>query len=168
LDENENVFNEDTNEAINRKNTPIDSNLEIGLDIGESEDVQLLKDLAPFTLPPFFNIQINFLSKAVEEVKHFLTHSLGQTIRLCLNDYKGELLDGSDWVETISKALPRVKKALTIFNFNFSKEQVEAIINNSLHLEYLFIRYCKLRKWCCVKWIFLQSSLIVIWQYKIP
>jgi hypothetical protein len=57
-------------------------------------------------------------------------------------------LDGSDWAEAIVKALPKVKKYVGLNNFSFSKEQLEAILDNSLHLKRLWIIKCKLRKWC--------------------
>jgi hypothetical protein len=46
--------------------------------MNESKNVQLLKDLTPFALPPFDYINIDKISKAAEEVKHFLYHSIGQ------------------------------------------------------------------------------------------
>jgi hypothetical protein len=115
--------------------------------MNESKDVQLLKDLAPYALPPFDYIGIRDISKTAEEVKHFLSHSIEQLRALDLNKY-GDLLDGSEWVEAIVKTLPRVKKKVELYNFNFSKEQVEAIVDNSLHLETLGMNNCKLRKWC--------------------
>jgi hypothetical protein len=60
------------------KDTPIDSELELDLQMNESKSVQLLRDLAPFALPPFDYIHIYDLSKAAKEVRHFLVHSLGQ------------------------------------------------------------------------------------------
>jgi hypothetical protein len=77
----------------------------------ESKDVHLLKDLVPFSLPTFTEIQILNISSAVTEVKHFLVHSLGQQTRLELN-CDGDLMDGSEWVETIVKVLPKVKKGI--------------------------------------------------------
>jgi hypothetical protein len=115
----------------------------------KSKDVQLLKDLAPFSLPPFDRIEIYYISKAAEEVKHFLYHSIGQLRALSLNIDSG-LLDGSEWKETIVNTLPSVKETVCLRHFSFSKEQVEAIVDNSLHLEYLGIFQCKLRKWCFV------------------
>jgi hypothetical protein len=114
--------------------------------MNKSKDVQLLKDLAPFALPPFERIDIYYISKAAEEMKHFLYHSIGQLRRLSLN-CDDHLLDGSEWVEAIVKTLPRVKQGIWLNNFSFSKEQVEAIVDNSLHLETFGMRYCKLRKW---------------------
>jgi hypothetical protein len=38
---------------VNGKDTPINSELKLFLYMNTSEDVQLLKDLAPFSLPPF-------------------------------------------------------------------------------------------------------------------
>jgi hypothetical protein len=117
--------------------------------MNSSKAVQLLKDLAPFALPPFDCIGIFNISKAAEEVKHFLYHSIGQLRELDLN-CKGDLLDGSEWVEAIVKTLPSVKKTVLLYNFSFSKEQVEAIVDNSLHLKYPWMCECKLRKWCFV------------------
>jgi hypothetical protein len=124
------------NKLVNGKDTPINSELKLCLDMNKSKDVQLLKDLAPFSLPPFDYISIDDISKAAEEVKHFLYHSIGQLRTLRLN-YDGDLLDGSEWKEAIVKTLPRVKETVYLYNFSFSKEQVEAIVDNSLHLEYL-------------------------------
>jgi hypothetical protein len=115
----------------------------------KSKDVQLLKDLAPFALPPFYGIDMRNISKAAEEVKHFLYHSIKQLRQLDLN-FDGDLLDGSEWVEAIVKTLPRVKEGVSLTNFSISKEQVEAIVDNSLHLEALDMIVCKLRKWCFV------------------
>jgi hypothetical protein len=131
--------------SVNVKDTPIISKLGLELDMDKSKDLMLLKDLAPFALPPFIYINIRNISKAVEEVKHFLYHSIGQIRELGLN-FEGDLVDGSEWVEAIVKTLPRVKETIYFFNFSFSKEQVEAIVDNSLHLEYLSMSECKLRK----------------------
>jgi hypothetical protein len=132
----------------NGKDTPINSKLHLWLYMDKSKDVQLLKDLAPFSLPPFNYISIDNISKAAEEVKHFLYHSIGQLRTLSLNC--GGLLDGSEWEEVIVKTLPRVKEAVYLINFSFSKEQVEAIVDNSLHLQFLKMFACKFRKWCFV------------------
>jgi hypothetical protein len=132
------------------KDTPIDSQLRLELDMNKSKDVQLLKNLASFAFPPIDYVKIDDLSKAVRKVKRLLTQSLGQLRHLHLND-KNDLLDGSEWVEAIVMALPRVKKEVQLWNFSFSKEQVEAIVDNSLHLEYLGIIECKLRKWCYLR-----------------
>jgi hypothetical protein len=113
-----------------------------------SKDVQLLKDIAPFSLPPFDVISIDHISEAAEEVTNFLCHSIGQPRELYL--YGSHLLDGSEWEEAIVKTLPRVKKEVILNNFCFSKEQVEAIVDNSLHLRKIRMNYCKLRKWCLV------------------
>jgi hypothetical protein len=86
------------------------------------------------------------ISKAAEEVKHFLYHSIGQLRQLDLN-FDGGLLDGSEWVESIVKTLPRVKERVHLYKFSFLKEQVEAIVDNSFHLVYLGMTACKLRKW---------------------
>jgi hypothetical protein len=136
-------------EEVNYKDTPINNELELKLKMYESEDLQLLKDLAPFALPPFDWIRIGISSKVAEGVKHFLYHSIGQLRRLYLN-FNGDLFDGSEWVEAIVKTLPRVKQRVILIGINFSKEQVEAIVDNSLHLECLGMSYCKLRKWCFV------------------
>jgi hypothetical protein len=130
------------------KDTPINSELELYLDMNKSKNVQLLKYLAPFALPPFDYIIIRNISKVAEEVKHFLYHFIGQLRALDLNC--DDLLDGSEWVEAIVKTLPRVKQMIYLYNFSFSKEQVEAIVDNSLHLERLEMCECKLRKWCFV------------------
>jgi hypothetical protein len=114
----------------------------------EPKDVQLLKNLAPFALPPFCFITMDKLSPAAEEVKHFLTHSLGELKQLSLNEY-GDLLDGSEWMKAIANAFPRVKDIIDLHKFSFSKKQVETIINNSLHLQWLEIDQCKFRKLCC-------------------
>jgi hypothetical protein len=63
-------------EKVNGKNTPIFSELQLTFKMSESKDVQLLKDLAPFSLPPINCIRIDYISKAAEEVKHFLYHSI--------------------------------------------------------------------------------------------
>jgi hypothetical protein len=128
-----------------KKNTPINSELQLTLKMNESKDVQLLKDLAPFVLPPFNRIDIWNISKAAEEVKHFLYHSIRKLRQLSLNT-EGDLLDGSEWVEAIVKTLPKVKEKVHLWNFSFSKEQVEAIVDNSLHLENLWMYKIKLRK----------------------
>jgi hypothetical protein len=128
-----------------KKNTPINSKLLLELFMDKAKDVQLLKDLPPFALPPFYWITISYISKAAEEVKHFLYHSIGQLRKLNLN-YDGDLLDGSEWVEAIVKTVPKVKEEVGLRNFSFSKEQVEVIVDNSLHLEYLMMYQCKLRK----------------------
>jgi hypothetical protein len=146
MDEGGGVYVND--KKVNGKDTPINRKLGLRLDMDESKDEQLLKDLAPFALPPFDYIDIDDISKAAEEVKHFLYHSIGQLRNLVLNN--GDLLDGSEWVEAIVKILPRVKVAVYLLYFSFSKEQVEAIVDNSLHLEELVMNYCKLRKWCFV------------------
>jgi hypothetical protein len=117
--------------------------------MSKSKDVQLLKCLASFALPLFYMIGINHLSKAEREVKHFLGHSLGQTRELYLNR-GSDLLDGSEWLQTIVKVLPRVIERVQFYKFSFSKEQVESIVDSSLHLEELLIVNCKLRKWCCL------------------
>jgi hypothetical protein len=135
---------------VNKKDTPINSKLGLRFKMNESKDVQLLKDFVSFTLPPFDWIGISNISKAAEEVKHFLYHSIGQLRALELN-YVGDLLDGSEWEEAIVKTLPRVKEAVYLNNFSFSKEQMEAIVDNSLHLECLRVCQCELRKWCFVK-----------------
>jgi hypothetical protein len=137
------------NKSVNGKDTPINSELGLTLDMNESKDVQLLKDLAPFALPPFERIDIYDISKAAEEVKHFLYHSIGQLRTLWLN-FDSDLLDGSEWVEATVKTLPRVKQTVYLYRFSFSKEQVEAIVDNSLHLDQLEMQSCKLRKWCFV------------------
>jgi hypothetical protein len=137
------------NKWVKLKNTPIDSELRLDPNMNNSKDVQLLKDLAPFTLPPFDRINLIYISRAAEEAKHFLYHSIGQLTMLILNE-KGDFLDGSEWGEAIVKALPRVKKHVSLNEFSFSKEQVEAIVDNSLHLETLGMYSCKLRKWCFV------------------
>jgi hypothetical protein len=132
------------------KDTPtINNELGLGLEMNRSKEVHLLKDLAPFALPPFHYIGISNISKAAEEVKHFLYHSIGQLRTLDLNS-NCDLFDGSEVVEAIVKTLPRVKETVLLWNFSFSKEQVEAIVDNSLHLEYLGMSRCKLRKWCFV------------------
>jgi hypothetical protein len=127
------------------KSTPICSELELNIDMNESKDVCLLKNLASFALPPIDLTRIKYLSKREMEVKHFLAHSLGELRDLSLNSH-GELLDGNEWVETIAKILPRVKEKVTLKNASLSKEQVEAIVNNSFHLKTLVIREWKLRK----------------------
>jgi hypothetical protein len=127
--------------------------------MNESKNVQLLKDLTPFALPPFDYINIDKISKAAEEVKHFLYHSIGQLWALQLN-LSGDLLDGSEWVEAIVKTLPRVKVIVFLHNFSFSKEQVEAIVDNSLHLETLVMALCKLRKWCFVSLVQIDWELM--------
>jgi hypothetical protein len=134
---------------VNGGYTPINSELQLILNMNESKDVQLLKDLTPFVLPPFDYINIRNISEAAEEVKHFFYHSIGQLRELDLN-YNNALLDGSKWVEAIIKTLPRIKQMIYLWNFSFSKEQVEAIVDNSLHLEALGMAQCKLRKWCFV------------------
>jgi hypothetical protein len=131
------------------KNTPINSKLQLWLHMEESKDVQLLNDLAPFALPPLDFIGIRDISKAAEEVKHFLYHSIGQLRALSLN-CDGALLDVSKWEETIVKTLPRVKLTVCLSNFSFSKKQVESNVDNSLHLETLEIAQCKFRKLCFV------------------
>jgi hypothetical protein len=115
----------------------------------KSIDVQLLKYFAPFALPPFNSIYIRDISKAEEEMRHFLYHSIGQLRELDLN-YDSDLLEWSEWMEAILKTLSRVKETVSLRNFSFSKEQVEAIVDNSLHLEFLGMQWCKLRKWCFV------------------
>jgi hypothetical protein len=127
------------------KGIPINCKSKLELDMRRFKNVQLLENLAPFALPPFKEIRINYLSKAERDVKHFLVHSLGQIKDLSLNQV-GDSLDGSEWVEAIAKALPRVRKYVYLWEFSFSKEQVEAIVDNSLHLESLNINECKLRK----------------------
>jgi hypothetical protein len=127
------------------KETPIDSKLELSLFMDKSKDAQLLEDLVPFELPPFHWINIDRLSKGVRRVKHFLTYSLGQIKILYLN-YESALLDGSEWMDAILNALPKVKEAAGLWNFSFSKEQVEALVDNSLHLERLRLIQCKWRK----------------------
>jgi hypothetical protein len=135
---------------LERENdTPIDSEYWLYLNMDNFKDVKLLKDLTPFALPPFYYIEIKNLSKAAEEVKNFLFNSLGQQRTLALN-YDSDLVDGSEWVEAIIDALSRVKVKACLWNFNLSKENVEAIIDNSLHLEELWIRTSKLRKKCCL------------------
>jgi hypothetical protein len=133
---------------VEGKDTPINSQLKLKLEMNKSKDVQLLKDLAPFALPPFDRIDIRDISKAAEEVKHFLYHSIRQLRALYLNTAGFCLLDGSEWVEAIVRALPRVKERVYLMYFSFSKEQVKAIVDNSLHLETLWMYECKLRKWC--------------------
>jgi hypothetical protein len=129
--------------------------------MNESKDVQLLKNLAPFALPPFDYININNISKAAEEVKHFLYHSIGQTRSLDL-DIDDDLLDESEWVEVIVKALPRVKQQVILNRFSFSKEQVEAIVDNSLHLEQLVMLSCRLRKWGFVSLVQIDDMEVVM------
>jgi hypothetical protein len=118
------------------KDTPINSKLGLELDMEKSKDVQLLEDLHHFTLPPFYFIKILNISKAAEEVRHFLCHSIGQLKQLSLNPL-GKKLDGSEWKEAIVKVLSSVEKRMYLYNFSFSKEHVEDIVNNSLHLERL-------------------------------
>jgi hypothetical protein len=131
--------------------TPIDSEFELHLDMNRSKHVQLLKDLAFFTLPPIDSVSIIFISKAEEEVKHFLIHSLGTTRALRLNCYRiKSLMDGSQWTEAIVQALPKIKQRIELWKFSFSKQQVEVIVDNSHHLERLEIMDCKLRKLCCL------------------
>jgi hypothetical protein len=125
--------------------TPINRKLQFWLDMNKYKDVRLLEDLAPFSLPPFDEIYIDNISDSAEDVKHFLYHSIGQLRKLGLN-CEGDLSDGSEWVEAIVKALPSVKKEVSLYNFSFLKEQVETIVDNSLHLEKLLMGYCKLRK----------------------
>jgi hypothetical protein len=146
------------------KDIPIKRGSKVELDMRRFKNVKLLRDLAPFALPPLKKIVINYLSKAEREVKHFLVHSLGQQIDLSLNQ-GGDLLDGKEWVEAIVKALPRVKKYVYLWEFSFSKEQVEAIVDNSLHLESLDINRCKLRKWCDLRCN--TSSLTIYWISQI-
>jgi hypothetical protein len=128
------------------------------------KNVQLLENLAPFALPPLKRIKISYLSKAERDVKHFLVHSLGQLKDLSLNQ-GGDSLDGSEWVEAIAKALPRVKKYVYLWRFNFSKEQMEAIVDNSFHLESLDINECKLRKWCDLR---CNTLILKIYWMDIP
>jgi hypothetical protein len=130
----------------NGNDTLIDSKLGLLFDMREHKDVQLLKNFSPFTFPPFDKINIHNLSEAEEEVKHFLVHSLGQIRELGVNS-NGDLLDGSGWVEAIIKTLPNVKEMVELGHLSFSKEQMEAIVNNSLHLKTLKVYECKLRKW---------------------
>jgi hypothetical protein len=132
-------------EHLIESDTPIDSKLGLSLDMKESNDVQLLTNLAPFTLPPIHYASISSLSEAIGEAKHFLIHSLGKINAIHLNR-NGDLLNGSEWVEVIVKALPRIEKFAFIKAFKFSKEQVEAIIDNSFHLESLQVYGCQLRK----------------------
>jgi hypothetical protein len=120
----------------NKKNTPINSELGLELDMEKSEDVQLLKDLSHFPLPPFYLIKILNISMKAKKVRHFLCHSIGQLKQLSLNPL-GKKLDGSEWKEAIVEALSSVEKRIYLYNFRFSKEQVEAIVDNSLHLERL-------------------------------
>jgi glycogen synthase len=122
------------------KDTPINSNLELRFDMNESEDVQLIKNLAPFALPPFSYGRIHSLSYAEKEVKHFLAHSIGQLNVLNLN-YGGDLLNGRDWVEAIVKVFSKVKEKIYLCKFSFSKEQVEAIVDKALHLRSLGIEW---------------------------
>jgi hypothetical protein len=111
------------------KETPIDSELRLVLSMNESKDIELLKNLTPFALPPLDCIIIYCLTKAERNVRHFLAYSLGQQKELTLN-YDGKLLDGSKWVETIIIAIPKLKEKVSLERFRFSKEQVEAIIDN--------------------------------------
>jgi hypothetical protein len=130
----------------NGEDTLIDNKLGLLFDMREHKDVQLLKYFFPFTLPPFDKINIHNLSEAEEEVKHFLVHSLGQTRELGVN-FNGDLLDGSGWVEAIIKTLPSVKEMVELAHLSFSKEQIESVVDNALHLKTLKVYECKLRKW---------------------
>jgi hypothetical protein len=127
------------------KDIPIKRGSKVELDMSKFKNVKLLRDLAPFTLPPLKRIKISDLSKAERDVKHFLVHSLGQLKDLSLNQ-GGDSLNGSEWVEVIVKTLPRVKEFAHLWKISFSKEQVEAIVDNSFHLKSLHINECKLRK----------------------
>jgi hypothetical protein len=141
------------------KDTPIKNILQLKFYTDKSKDEQLFKNLAPFALPPSDYIGIYDISKAAETVKHFLFHSIGQTEGLQLN-YDGDLLDVSEWVEAIVKALHRVEQRVFLFNLSFSKKQVEAIVNNSLHLESLSMDDCKFRKWCFMSLVQIDLKLI--------
>jgi hypothetical protein len=121
------------------KDTPIDSELSISLYMNKSLDVQLLKDLAHFELPPFKRIDIYYLRDSASEVKHFLAHSFGQLSELCLN-YDCYDLDGSKWEEAIAKAIPKVKNSVCLCNFSFRKKQMEIIVGSSFHLKSLGFR----------------------------
>jgi hypothetical protein len=131
---------------LNLSDTPINSELQLSFKINKPKDMELLKYLAQFALPPFDYINISDISKAAEEVKQFLHRSIGQLRELYLNR-NSDLLDGSEWKEAIVKILPRVKGRVWLNFFSFSKAQVEAIVDNSLHLETLGMNNCKLRKW---------------------
>jgi hypothetical protein len=49
-------------------------------------DIQVLKDLALFTLPPFEFVEVyNLETRIFNVVNHFLSHSLGQVKELALN-----------------------------------------------------------------------------------
>jgi hypothetical protein len=52
----------DEKEVTGEKDTPINCNLKLFLDMDKSRDAKLLQGLASFTLPPFNHILINHLS----------------------------------------------------------------------------------------------------------
>jgi hypothetical protein len=128
----------DDEQVATKKDTPINSSLQLTLDMCQSKDVQLVRDLSIFVLPPIDYIGINYLSEATQEVKSFLTDSFRQTRILGLN-WDGHLEDGSKWVKEIVKAFSKVEERVELRNFRFSKEEMEDIVDNSLHLDYLGI-----------------------------
>jgi hypothetical protein len=131
------------------KDSPANRSLKLYLFMSEPKDVQLLRNLAPFALPRFKMISIIHLSKGgEEEVNHFLTYSLGKTKELFMNLNDYSQVNASKWIEAIVKALPKVKNGVILGSFSFKKEQVQEIINNSFHLNWLRFEGCKLRKWC--------------------
>jgi hypothetical protein len=143
MDEGGDVFLD--GKEVNGKNTPINSKLGLILEMDKSADVKLLKDLAPITLPPLDKIDIHNVSEATDEVKHFLVDCLGQTRALEVNS-NDELLNGSEWMKTIEKTIPKVIEEVKLRNFKLTKRQVEAIVDDSHHLKTLEINRCELRK----------------------
>lgn len=129
-----------------QKDTSINSEFELSLSMGNKVDVKLVKLLQSVALPPFERIKIYDLDNRInKEVNDFLSHSMGQVKELMLNPY-GIEIKGHLYEEGIIQAIPKVTEGLYLLDFDFSKEQVEKIVDNSHHLESLNFIMDKLRK----------------------
>jgi hypothetical protein len=99
--------------------------------MGLKSSNQLVVDLAPFTLPPLDSITFHIYDYELEKVEHFISHTLGKTREMILT---GCNMIGREFMKEIAEAISRVKERVILKNFNFSKKQVEIIVNNSHHL----------------------------------
>jgi hypothetical protein len=132
-------------DAKGMKDTPITQSLSLSLYANNPSDLSLMTSLSVYTLPPFSSVSIHNLPiYGSNEVTHFLTHSLGQIKSLKINDC-GLLVDGRGYLEAIQAAIGKVTKRVEVYKLSLGS-LVKEILNSSLHLKYLGIYECKLRK----------------------
>jgi hypothetical protein len=118
----------------------------IYLFMSKVKDVNLLKLLRWFSLPPCWGLYLNDLpDKHLKLTNHFLSYCFPKRIRvLQLNCGSKELVDGSKYIKSIANVIPKVIARVSLYKFEFTKEHVEIIVNASMNLDLLRFSRCKL------------------------